>query len=61
VLKRFCAPPLCPCGAQGSIAHVTREGAPPTLLALGAACINQSVKGIAIARRCEAGSIPYCP
>jgi stage V sporulation protein SpoVS len=45
-LRSACAP-----RPQGSIAHVTREGAPPTLLPLGAACINQAVKGIAIARR----------
>ena len=37
---------------QGSIAHVTREGGAPKLLPLGASCINQAVKGIAIARRC---------
>mmetsp|Transcript_16078 Transcript_16078/g.54819 ORF Transcript_16078/g.54819 Transcript_16078/m.54819 type:complete len:363 (-) Transcript_16078:7-1095(-) len=35
----------------GSISHVTREGDAPTLLALGACCLNQAVKGIAIARR----------
>ena len=40
---------------QGSIAHVTREGAPPSLLPLGAACVNQAVKGVAIARKCVPG------
>lgn len=36
----------------GSVAHVTREaGEPPMLLALGASCLNQGIKGVAIARR----------
>ena len=33
---------------------MTREGAPPSLLPLGAACVNQAVKGVAIARKCVA-------
>jgi stage V sporulation protein S len=34
----------------GSIAYVTRAGEAPALLALGASCINQAVKAVAIAR-----------
>ena len=45
---------------QGSIAHVTREGAPPSLLPLGAACVNQAVKGVAIARKCVALTARPC-
>lgn len=44
--------------AQGSIAHVTREGGAPALLPLGASCINQAVKGIAIARGRVTFSLP---
>ena len=43
--------PLNALASQGSICYVTREGAPPTLLPLGATCVNQAVKGVAIARK----------
>jgi len=49
----------------GSISYVTREGAPPTLLPLGATCINQAVKGVAIARKYDPCRRPHagraCP
>ena len=34
----------------GAIAHVSREGLPPVLLATGPACLNTAAKAIAIAR-----------
>lgn len=34
----------------GAIAHVSREGEPPMLLATGPACLNTAAKAIAIAR-----------